>query len=193
MEESVLKNFSGAVDLFNNNKNAYTKDMFKNLLTSLRLFIDIYPNIDYSSETKGKALYYIAHLNYKFGNYDRAYHLAIRAKDMLKINITNYKKCFERIPLDEIVVPKNIKSGQSFWATTERPKQDIPSQLTLMIDSLSTTFREDVNFQRSYHEGEESYFSLSMAWIEEDLYYCSAEDLHDFWNHYISLHFESNL
>ena len=183
MTDEQKKTLSNAIKLFEENKNPYKADKFKGLMQSIKLFIELAKMISKDDPAYGGVLYYIASINYKFGNHDLAYHIGSKAKELLRVNkLPN--DCFDPIDISEIG-KKSINSG---WVSTYREKKDIPSQLTLMLDNLSTTFSVDVNFSREYTEGEEYFFSHENAFSEVyPLSYVKGEELVDLSNFFFSL------
>lgn len=169
------------MSLYEENRNPHNVEMFKGLMLSIRKFIDLAECIEKNSEDYGTILYYIAQINYKFGNNDKAYHLGNKAKDLLNVNL-RASECFRKLTREE------LRKRSSPWVVTEIPKDDIPSQLTLMLDSLSTTFSDDVNFDRLYEIDEEKVFSQKNAFQEVyPLSYIQSQDLRDLTAYYSEL------
>lgn len=169
MKEDTYAKLTEAISIYELNRNIFCADMYKELMKSLKLFIEVYPYIDESSRLKGVVLFFIAHINYKFANYDKAYRLAIKAKELLQVN-QSASDCFEDTP-------------------EYKEKQDVPSQLTLLIDSLSTTYRAFLKPGRRHLRNEELYFNYNPGAMLD--YYrlagFSVDEINGIMKYYISL------
>lgn len=122
------KKMSEAISLYEENKNPHDVEMFKDLMLSIREFINLAKCIEKNSKDHGIILYYIAHINYKLGNYDKAYHLGNKARNLLNINLST-SECFRKLSREE------LRKRSSPWVFTDIPKEDIPSQLTIPAET----------------------------------------------------------